>query len=156
MSRPLRSAFIATVSAATLAGCSSDRPIVAGNPPEPAPTIEPSPTASAVQTATTRASTDAPTTRQPGPLNPKNDQGRTIHRSFDGGGCFVYLPFPPGVLQPPGAAPPSQPIDCPDEMGDPAFQACKGGVVHLKQDGQTCQCIVSGNPPRVTDHACPK
>jgi len=41
-------------------------------------------------------------------------------------------------------------------MADPAYQACKGGQVKLKRDGETCQCFVTGNPPRITDLPCPQ
>jgi hypothetical protein len=134
----------------TLAACGTRGtgvpPDVIGNPPAPeapAPEITPPPPLP-----------QPPTANPPGPrlLNGRDAAGRTILRRSDGA-CYVNLPLPP----PPAGAPvsfqplPTEAVDCPPFMADPAWAECAFGEVHT-QPGSTagapdCVCHVFGNPP---------
>ncbi len=178
-----RSAFVVTVSAVTACATSCSRSpapapeptSVTAPPPDPVPepranahpdpSTEPAPATDA-GTATNR---DLDAAAKEGPprlsdysttLNPRDSANRTIKRAWQGDQCFVELPFPPlkpGQMRPPGSAPPAQTVPCPPSMLTPAYEQCRGGVVHGKPDGSSCVCFVMGNPPPPpTRIACPK
>lgn len=140
------------------------------NPPEPQPEPEPTPQPTAEIPV---AHDDGGAAAKPDPdpntpprvvdfpttLNPRDGEGRTIKRMWQGDQCFVDLPFPPlkpGEHRRPGASPPSQVIACPASMLSPTYEQCRGGVVRGKNDGSACVCLVNGNPPPPVRRApCP-
>jgi hypothetical protein len=160
---------VSTVSACATAGAPNpandptppEPPVATADPPDPNP--EP-PTVPTTDPALAEDGGRAPVTTNPDPdpdapprldqhpvtLNPSDAQGRTIQRAWQGDTCFVELPFPPlkpGQHRPPGSAPPTQTIPCPKAMLTPAYEQCRGGVVHGKSDGSSCLCFRMGNPP---------
>ncbi len=149
--RELARAFVLTVSTSLSLGCSSSPPHAhPGNPPTPHP---PSPTPQ----GTGETPLSVPPAQRAGDANPKDASGRHIRRAYNGEGCFVYLDFPPlrpGEMRPPGSAPPTESVPCPPEMSDPAYDACRGGVVSFKD--AACECFEPGNPPRVQPNPCPE
>ena len=86
--------------------------------------------------------------RFPHRINPRDAQQRLIYKESDGS-CYVELPF----VEPPssgGMSPPQQPTACPEEMKDPAWDACIGAAILRNDAGDDCACEVGGNPPPPT------
>lgn len=168
--RSKHSSFVVTLSA--FAACTPTRPTPTNEPVTTTPTAETSaeleppiePETPADAEATVNAPPDAaspepaPTlATYPNAVNPRDANGRTIHKAWDGNGCFVELPFPPGQMRPPGSAPPTQKVACPATMSDPAYDSCKGGVVYTDGQRSGCICFIMGNPPPVPKRmTCPK
>lgn len=150
--RELTHAFVLTVSASMSLACSPS-PNLPGNPPLPQSTEEPEPVEPVV---TASVAEPQPAPPKSGAANPTDAKGRHIRLSYNDDSCFVYLDFPPlrpGEMRPPGSAPPEEKVACPPVMRDPAYASCRGGVVNYK--GESCECFVPGNPPRVVANACP-
>jgi hypothetical protein len=169
--RSKHSSFVVTVSA--LAACTPTRPA-----PTTAPETSTAPTTTSVEVPEPVAETDAATevpsavpdagselppatlAAHPIPVNPRDANDRVIKKAWDGNGCFVELPFPPllpGQQRPPGTPPPRQKVTCPTTMNDPAYDACKGGVLYTTETRSSCVCFVMGNPPPPPRReACPK
>jgi hypothetical protein len=130
--------------------------------PEPQPTAETPPTEDASTVTATVDAEPAPENlgAYPKVLNPRDAQGRTIKKAWQGAGCYVELPFPPllpGQQRYPGTPPPSQNVTCPASMNDPAYEQCRGGVVHQNPPKSACVCFVMGNPPPPPKRiGCPK
>jgi hypothetical protein len=171
--RSKHSSFVVTFSA--LAACTPTRqapkadpvhetspPSTAGSEPEPEPEPGPEPTAEQSANPPVDAGSESPAnlTSFPVPVNPRDANGRVIHKAWDGKGCFVELPFPPllpGQQRPPGTPPPMQKMACPAALNDPAYDSCKGGIVYTNAQKSGCICFVMGNPPPIpTRMACPK
>lgn len=171
--RSKHSSFVVTFSA--LAACTptgqppkadsvhetSTPPTAADTEPEPIP--EPEPTAEQPANPPPDAAggeDPANLTSFPVPVNPRDGNGRVIHKAWDGNGCFVELPFPPllpGQQRPPGTPPPTQKLACPAALNHPAYDSCKGGIVYTNAQKSGCICFVMGNPPPIpTRMTCPK
>lgn len=171
--RSKHSSFVVTFSA--LAACTPTRqtpkadPVHEASPaaalpstePEPA-TPEPEPSAGEAAKPPDAGNDEGPANLAtfPVPVNPRDGNGRVIHKAWDGKGCFVELPFPPllpGQQRPPGTPPPTQKLPCPAALNDPAYDSCKGGVVYTNSQKSGCICFVMGNPPPIpTRMTCPK
>lgn len=171
MSRQLRAGFVVTVS---VVACSTAKPVPEAEPSAASATT----TATATATATGEAPAPQPTHKKrevrnlrsspehmaspfdyaaTTPLNPKDDQGRTIFTTSTGE-CYVHTPLP--ADEPPG--PPGSPnvkreiIDCPEAMMDAAWDSCMAGTL-LRMPNDRCVCNPTfGNPPPPPYHAeCP-
>lgn len=78
---------------------------------------------------------------------------RRVYASKDGG-CYVRVENPDAKGRGDGER--SEPVDCPPEMDDPAWDTCFDGTLHALADG-TCICSYVGNPPPPeTVATCPK
>lgn len=164
--RALRAAFVVT--ATFSAGCNHGNEArdpdntISANPPEPTSdptqvaTGEPEPVDAAPPPSSQlpdppeiHRNPPAPVTgaSHPNVLNPKNAARRVIKRAYQGDGCFVDGDFAKGEQPPPGKAPPQVKVDCPPELADPAYDACRGGVLQSDTSGQSCACFQTGNPP---------
>ncbi len=165
--RRLSPAFVVTLAALGASGCK--KPTATSNTPD-------STAAKGVKTASAGGDKSKPARSRPvrDPLpewkqypgkidyatakaqNPKDEKGRVV---FAGryGGCYVELPFPADKpAPPPGAAPPTEAVDCPDAMQDPAWDTCIGGRILVTSSGD-CACDQTGNPPPPPALAeCPK
>jgi hypothetical protein len=149
----MRPAFVVTFSAASMAGCAKDVPVVeeARNPPEqPVPTVAPSAEVSAAPVARGEHTVSR---------NPTTPAGAI--RLASNGTCFVYKPFgplKPGEQRPPGTEPPRETVACPAGFAaDPSYKDCIEGVVLAAADGADCVCAVGGNPPPLPRAVvCPK
>lgn len=148
-----RVAFVVTLSAAGALSCAE--PPLRANPPGPE---LPRPDAAAPDAAAPEGEEpaapeparvdDAAAPVEPGVLNPRDAENRTVFRD-NGERCYVELPFPPlkpGEQRPPGSAPPTRNVACPAEILDPAFAECRGGALERQPSGE-CTCFVMGNPP---------
>jgi hypothetical protein len=168
--RSKHSSFVVTFSA--FAACTPVQPVPANEPvtttpPDAETAADPEPETPNDAGATAidppdAGSADPPANMaaHPVPVNPRDANGRTVKKAWDGNGCFVELPFPPlvpGQQRPPGTPPPSQNVSCPAAMNDPAYDSCKGGVVYTNGERSSCICFVMGNPPPApTRVTCPK
>ncbi len=90
-------------------------------------------------------------------LNPEDAEGRLIRRSFDGGDCYVELPF---AERPTSVRPaPTLAMECPTVMvTDPAWSGCLGGTLQVASvEPLDCVCNFFGNPPPPPKQAaCPR
>lgn len=134
--RPLRSAFVVTLSA--FVACTPPR-LRRTSPTSPTPEGKP---------------VDRVDYRSAKTLNPSDDEGRTIYAR--GAQCYVTAPIE-GKQQMSWQPPKPMVIDCPPSMDDPAWDWCPSGRIVLISDTSTCVCARDGNPPPPhTAVPCPK
>ena len=79
-------------------------------------------------------------------LNPRIDTSKIVYVDDDGTHCYVVVPEE-GPHQGGWQPPKQKRVDCPPEMDDPAWDACKGGVLDKDTTDGTCFCVRDGNPP---------
>jgi hypothetical protein len=131
MRRALRSSFVVTVGAATLACTPArTRKLTSEDNQRPAQT-----------------SLDFEHAKRANPSDPK---GRTILVAQDGQHCYVDESSAYGTKV--------TDVDCPPAMDDPAWDHCRGGQLYVPDDrARPCACYFGGNPPMAPFVApCPK
>ncbi len=167
----LPAAFVVTVSAIAAGGCHTEEPTTP--PPQepqwnpPPPPSEPVPVADADVVALAPPPTPPlhgnppPPTMNPPPIQALNavDPKTNLPILKMDTGCEVD----PGLDSPRGRGvrPASHAVKCPDAMNDPAWSACLHGTLYAMgrtgaDGGAVCTCNNHGNPPLVTDVACPR
>ena len=150
----MRAAFVLTVSAAIACGGTANPPPPPSTPatPEPsaAPSVEPGAPAEPVSSTKKRKRTaasappahDGTKPKNGQPLNPKDNQGRTVFVKGDDT-CFVEVKTG------------TEAVDCPAEADDAAFDHCAAQIV-LDESGSKCFCVSGGpKPPMPNPTPCP-
>ena len=84
-------------------------------------------------------------------LNPRNEAGQTLLKAHGKRAAFVIVHRDqPGGGVPAGYTGDRESAEWHDDLDDPAFEVCSGGIIYSDEDGSECICVRTGNPPPPT------